>query len=270
MTTFTGKAFATIRMHNGSVINMFNRSFSSWGTSIDFLDPNGTTRYKMAIDQVYMKNKYRCACFTYSFTASAISMSPRVVLYVPGKNSSNDSNENSSASGDGSDGSSSSETESSPFSWAYPIFELICPTISSIGNGVYQLTWWSNVDNYNAIKDENGTYIYNPTQIKKFSEYSLSSNASRSGSCANIVCTAPLHFENLMQNGTDKNCYFATPVIKRIAIIDVIPNNYYVTDFSGAGGGDGIGMHSHLNNNDGGFAAAVFMPSAIMKPFTWS
>ena len=61
-----------------------------------------------------------------------------------------------------------------------------------------------------------------------------------------------------------------TPVIYNIAVVDVLTGQGYITDFSGGGGDGGVGMHSHLSTNDGGFAAAVFMPSAIMKPFTWS
>lgn len=247
MITNTGKTIATIKSTDGSVINIFNRTFYSWGSTIQFKNSSGKSIYSMAIDQSYISNQYRCACFTISYSNSALSMTPNLVLHVP---------DMTALSNNG--------------IVAYPLFELISPTINKTGES-YQLTWWSNVDDYSKLVNNNGIYTYEREKIKKFSQSTISSEKSTNLS-GSILCTAHVYFERLSQvgSGTFESSATETPIIRSIAIIALITGQGYVTDFSSGGDDGGIGMHSHLDNNDGGFAAAVFMPSAIMKPFTWS
>jgi hypothetical protein len=71
--------------------------------------------------------------------------------------------------------------------------------------------------------------------------------------------------------GVQDTYHSLIPIIDTPAIAAVSKNDGYVLDFetgTGSGGG-GIGMHSHTSNDDGGFAAAVFMPSASIRPINW-
>ena len=249
MITNNGKTIAIVKMPDGSVLNIFNRTFYAWGAKITFQDQNGKSRYTIAIDQSYISNQYRCACFTRSYSNNTIGMTPYLVLYVPDM---------------------SKKTDDSVT--AYPLFEMISPAINHTGT-VYQITWWSNVKDYSKLtKNDEGIYTYSADQIKRFSQSTIATE-SASSTCGNILCTANLTFEKLKQTGTGAfdSSFRMTPVIHDIAIVAMVTGQGYITDFSSGGDGEGgIGMHSHLNNNDGGYAAAVFMPSAIMKPFTWS
>ena len=247
MITNTGKTIATMKVPDGTVLNIFNRTFYSWGKTINFQDDRGKSRYSIAIDQSYISNQYRCACFTRSFANNAIGMTPYILLYVPDLSKTTDNG-----------------------TTAYPLFELISPSINYTGN-IYQLTWWSNVKDYSKLENVNGIYKYDAEKIKRFSQSTIATE-TESNTCGNILCTAQLYFEKLKQTGSgafDSNIRM-TPIIRNIAIVTLLTGQGYITDFSSGGGDGGIGMHSHLSNNDGGFSAAVFMPSAIMKPFTWS
>jgi hypothetical protein len=63
-----------------------------------------------------------------------------------------------------------------------------------------------------------------------------------------------------------------TPVITNPLILSLNTGYGYITDFAtntNGGGNGSLPMHSHTSVTDGGFAAAVFMPSAVMRPFNW-
>lgn len=247
MITNTGKSIVSIKTNEGIVISIFNRTFHAWGSTINLNDMQNNKRYNIAIDQSYITNQYRCACFSMSYANNSLRTTPHLVVYAPDMS-----------------------TKSNNGITAYPLFELISPSVNKTGD-IYQLTWWSNVANYSQLTQINNIYQYDPSVIKKFSQSTISSEKSTNSS-ANLLCTAHIYFEKLKQSGS--GTFDArpriTPVIHHVAIVDVITGQGYVTDFSSGGDDGGIGMHSHLDNNDGGYAAAVFMPSAIMKPFTWS
>ena len=248
MITDVGRTVACVKTADGTVLNIFNRTFYNWGTNIVFKDERGNNRYNVIVDTSYVTNCYRCACFTRSFATRAIDNSPQILLYVP------------------------TSAQSSAFGiTAQPLFELISPTIAK-NEDIYQLTWWSNVEDYSQMaQGSGGTYEYDPSKLKMFSTNTLGDEAENS-SCAKILCTAMMNFERLVQvGGSSKDASPRwTPVIRNVAVIAVITGEGYITDFSTGGSGGGIGMHSHLSNDDAGFAAAVFMPSAVMKPFNWS
>jgi hypothetical protein len=95
-----------------------------------------------------------------------------------------------------------------------------------------------------------------------------------------VLCTANLKWEKLATtinfgNKVKDIVPKFYPIITNVIVLAIIRGQGYVTDFA-AGGGDGSGVytsiniHSHTATNDGGFAAAVFMPSAVMKPLNWS
>jgi len=93
-----------------------------------------------------------------------------------------------------------------------------------------------------------------------------------SSSACKILCTAPIYWEKLKMGAYDDKAY-STPIVRNIAILACVQGEGYIVDFStggGGGGGDGgAKMHNHLNNQECGFAGAVFMPSAMPRIISW-
>lgn len=252
MIVHVGKTVPLIQLPDGSAICFYNRTMEIWTDNIRYATPDGIIKYIAIIDDSYRVNHYRCGCFVRTALHCPIdNTSGNVLLYVP----------------------DSVNNEGYGIT-AYPLFEMITPVISVVNAHNYQLTWWSNVANVKELtKSDDDSYVYEPYSILKFNPpYSGVDALNSSGSVAKILCTGTIEFEDLIQIGGGSVSAFSRPVpiLRRIAITAVITGEGLVTDFTNGGNGNGIGIHSHLNNEDGGFAAAVFMPSAIMKPMNWS
>ena len=156
---------------------------------------------------------------------------------------------------------------------AIPVYEAITPNISKYGDGLCQLSWWSNTSSVLSPDSGNSQhYTYDSSKILKFSLNDLGDAAQKNTNCSKILCSAAIVWENLRQdNGPGSSTYYwDMPVITNIAIVQCISGEGLVTDFSTGGGNGGIGMHSHTNNNDGGLAVATFAPSAMIRPISWS
>ena len=176
----------------------------------------------------------------------------RPVIYIPNSVS---ENSNTGSTDNGTDGISCT-----------PLYECIFPTIGINASGNAQLTWWSNTKEIiNA--DEYGKYLYDSSKIQKFFANGYSSIQLKMG-VSKILCSAPIYWERLKFEGYDVNPH-RSPVIRNISIIKCINNEGYVLDFVSEGGDGSMRMHSHTNTMDGGFAAAVFMPSAVPRPMSW-
>lgn len=263
MITEVGKTVPLIQFPDGTAICFYNKCMTSWDANIKYSSADGVVRYIVVIDDTYRVNEYRCGCFVRTWTHMGIDSKEQILLYVPR------STDNNAVVTDKMIGP---PTPQQAGVTALPIFELISPVISKVNGGKYQLTWWSNVSNVNDLVKSGDAYEYNPEAIKRFSRKTIADETETS-TCAKILCTAPIEFEDLIHvsgGGADAMPRMV-PIIRDIAVTTVIAGEGYVTDFTtGGDGGGGIGMHSHLSNDDAGFAAAVFMPSAVMKPMNWS
>lgn len=230
-----GKSIAIARLTDGSVLSMFNNTLIGMETTVNFHDKDGP-RYTMSIDQTAFTNKYRCAYYSRSLPQGSMDMTPHLILML----------------------SSNSTVQ--------PIYEFISPAITCIKQDMVQLSWWSNVE----ASKFNGSY--DATALVRFSSSNLYVDTNIAA--YKILCTATIRWEYLKQMGAgagDAN-FMMVPIIDTPAIAVVIKNEGYVLDFetgTGGGGGGGLGIHSHTSNDDAGFAAAVFMPSAHIRPLNW-
>lgn len=248
-----GKTIASIR--RGSVVyNFFNATIVE-STNVNFVDEvvkkDGTSsvRYVFNASNTAGYN-YRALHYTRSYTDDALDLSVHPVLYV----------------------SSYGSYDTHYGVPAVPLYEAIAPSICKYGDGIYQLSWWSNTNGVLTPDSNDSTnYTYDSSKIMKFSTTSLG-DVQQNANCSKILCTASISWERLKQtNGTAVDtAYWDVPVIEHVTILQCINGLGYVTDFSTGGGKSGIGMHSHIDNNNGGLAVATFAPSAMMRPISWS
>ena len=238
-----GKTSAIVRL-NDYVVNMVNATIpASMSAGINILDFDGATiRYSMAINADGVNA--RCLMFARSFAGDAMSATLRPVIYVP---------PNVQDAGMGG-------------VTCIPLYECISPCASKLINGNEQLTWWTNMD---EMPDSNGYggYIYDYAKVHKFRSNDLNESSANTSACK-ILCTAPIYWERLQMANYDNRVY-NTPVIRDIAILTVVQGEGYIVDFMSGGSGSGIKMHNHLSNLEGGFAGAVFMPSAVPRVMSW-
>lgn len=239
-----GKSVASTHLFNGTIITMFNQIVNVT-TQINFKNANGDVKYTLAADTSAQANKYRCAQYIVSMSQASLAKTPRMVLYIQ----------------------SSTVINATTGITVNPLYEFISPTITRLGFENYQLTWWCNSDELVS------TSLYDDIKIKKFSQNQLDSFTPTANS-TQILCSANLRWELLSQDGGGIKDAFPvlTPIIRNPVILSTKTGYGYVTDFasnSGGGGGNGMSLHSHTSVTDGGFAAAVFMPSAVMRPFNW-
>ena len=240
-----GKTTAIVRL-NDFVINMVNATIDSRMTGgIQVYDDDGETlRYTLSIDSSGVDA--RCLMFARSFTGDSIDSLLRPVLYVP---------------------PSVEDVQTSGVT-CIPLYECISPSAAMLVNGNYQLTWWTNFDSAPSL-DVNGRYSYDYSAVHKFRTSELGDVTDNATACK-ALCTAPIHWERLKMEGYDDRVY-TTPVIRDIAVLACVAGEGYIVDFSTGGSGGGVSrMHSHINNSECGFAAAVFMPSATPRVMSWS
>lgn len=248
MWTDIGKHSTTINK-NGYIYSFYNRTCLDIGDSIRFYDRAGSNAYTIQPDSAASSNAYRACYFSVSLGATPLDGKPRILLYIP-------------------DSITVSNPDSSTVSYAFPLFETISPFVSSNGKGDYRLSWWSNVEDISKLKDINGCYQYDQECIKKFSNGVFQQPTQSS---AKILCTADLTWRELKQSGggITNNYFLSYPVVRNVSISVLIKGQGYVTDFAVDGGGGGLSVHSHTSIMDGGYAAAVFMPSAGIRPTNW-
>lgn len=246
-----GKTVATVRLLDGNVVNFFNKTHNMTG-SVIYKDASNTQElYRYNADTNEASGQYRACYFTRSFAQSADDVAPNMLFYIP-----------------------NSKLVGEPPYLAMPLYQFISPSITRLGADEYQISWWSNVENYK----ESDTYekIYNDDRLYKFNAKDPSIDSGKANGITKILCTANIHWEQLFisTNGAGQGLQSKlTPIIVNPVILAAISGEGFITDFStgeGGGGGGGMSMHTHTSNLDGGFAAAVFMPSATMKPVNWS
>lgn len=250
-----GKTPAVIRMKDGGILSFFNNGIYLPTSQITYADETGKIRYTMNINSTDRNAHNRALHYVRSYPSGLVNgiEQQRLVLFTDPH-----TNRRSQAS--------STSTVQQNLS-ATPLFEVISPQIYTDGDN-YQMTFWTNITDASKVQDNN--YVYTPSDILKVSEQNM--QVAESALSAKALCTCPIHFELLRQitNNVEDRCHL-TPVIKQIGVIMVIKNGNFIFDFAGGGGNTGFKKHMHTNAlTDAGFAVAVFAPSAIITPLSWS
>lgn len=243
-----GKTPAVVRLQDGCVITFFNTTIIS-NDNIAFKDTNGNDRYLLTVDTATQTNKFRALHFIRSYPQSALDNTPRVVPFTHRLN-----------------------TASNTGMTADFLYEVISPQIGKSDDGIYQMTFWTNVTDASKItQNNNGTFDYDPTAVLKFSTERLGDIDDLQGG-TKILCSALLHWELLSQvgGGITDSVRRLTPVIQNVSVLAKITGENYATDFSsGSDGGGGARIHNHADNHNSGFAYAVYSPSSIIRPLSW-
>lgn len=246
MISDVGKNPCSIRLMDGTVLNFFNKTIPSSGT-YTYKDKNNKVKYSVRFSDQDAKNTYRACFYFRSYPNAMIEKEAHPLINL----------HKIDLSGSG--------VINADF-----IYEFISPSICKIAD-VYQLSWWCNLDTTKIDTEliSSGKIPYDKTYVKKFKTNDLQSVSSESSSsCVKALCTASLSFQHLQQSFSKSNPDRITPVVRRITILGTISGQGFVTDFS-TGNGSGMSIHAHTSTDDGGFAAACFMPSAIMRPLNW-
>lgn len=239
MITDVGKITPSLFMGDGSIYTFVNETIttSSW----IYRDTNNVQRYATTIQNSALSAKNRALHFYRSYPGSNFGATKIPVVYLP-----------SSTQG-------TSAGAASQF-----LYECIAPQIAINKEQVFQLIFWTNVTSTDKFTQDTNTgeIIYDQTNVVKFENDELGNIDSDS---IKVLCSANINFELL---STDTTTRMQTPVIRKIMVLDKINDGNVITDFAG-GGGNGLKIHNHADNNNGGFAFSVYAPSSIMRIMSW-
>lgn len=239
MITDVGKTTPSVFMGDGSICTFINETITN--ASWDFKDTNNKSRYKTVIQSSALANKNRALHFYKSYPGAGFKSLKIPVVYIP-------------------KGTKPSETGAA----TQFLYECIAPQISVNKEQVFQLFFWTNVSSMDGMtKDANGEIEYDQKNVVKFSTDSLGDLTS--DSVTKLLCTANINFELL---STASSSRMLVPVIRKITVLDSINDGSCITDFAG-GGGNGLKIHNHADNKNGGFAFGVYAPSSIMRVLSW-
>lgn len=235
MTTDVGKTTPSIFMGDGSVYTFVNDTITngSW----KFRDTTNSIRYTTSDSQA-VAAKYRALHFYRSYPGSRYSTVKIPVIYIP----------------------KSVETSAQGASTQF-LYECMSPQIAVNKEQVFQLFFWTNVTSTDDMNKENDEITYNQNSVVKFSNEDMD---VETGS-VKVLCSANINFELL---STTEITRMQMPVIRKISVLDVVNDGNVVTDFAG-GSGNGLKIHNHADNNNGGFAFGVYAPSSIMRVLSW-
>lgn len=239
MVTEVGKSVAVLCLPDGSTVNIFNKQLPTIPTAgLHFTRPDGSEAYVINYDASYATA--RGAVFRRALGQNSVSENDVPLIYAP-----NDQNVCSI------------------------LFQVMSPTIHQFDENKYQLSWWTNLENCDPETISSHTYL--DYTVHKFDASNL--DIENDSSNTKALCTAYIKFEKLKCSGggtsSDGDAFQIYPIITRPIIVYAQKGQGFIVDFATGGGGGGIGVHAHTSVQDAGFAAAVFMPSAIMKPFNW-
>ena len=247
MITDVGKTPASTILPDSSIVTFFNGTIKQ--TSVKYVGLNGSERYNVQGTGIDITNKHRALYFIRSFPGSGFGATvPLPVVYIP-------SSINQNTQGN------------SSVSCSF-LYECIAPQICCNDSGVYQIIFWTNTDDASKLStNASGETLYSQDAVTKFKTDSLGDTESVSTS-VKLLCSANIDFELLSSSlGGGRQL---TPVIKKIIVLAAISNENYATDFAGGGSGGGLKVHTHINNDNGGFAFACFAPSATINPISWT
>ena len=155
-----------------------------------------------------------------------------------------------------------------------PLFECISPLATYVNKkGLANLLFWTNLKSGTSFKTNESEYKYDASKILKIKNSEINSftfeeNTVTRALCAVTIEFRPLYVKYSISSGeTDVKRFPSSliPIAKDIVVLKEEMADSPVLDFSTGGGGGGgssapISRHAHINNNDCGFAFAVFHP----------
>lgn len=239
MITDVGKTTPSLFMGDGSIYTFVNETISQ--ASWIFKDTNNAVRYTTSIQSSALTAKNRALHFYRSYPGSRFGAIKIPVVFIP----------------------YSTQSSSSGAATQF-LYECIAPQITVNKEQVFQLIFWTNVNGTADFKEDtsSGEIMYSQKDVVKFSNDELGNIEATS---TKVLCSANINFEMLTPTNAAR---MQVPVIRKIVVLDTISDGNVITDFAG-GGGNGLRIHNHSDNNNGGFAFGVYAPSGVMRVLSW-
>lgn len=243
-----GRTVCNLTSPSGDIYAFFNSEIINKSKVNYYETQIAQSKYRIEFSEIERKKKYRALHYSRYLPNGVLEASPRIVPFVY-----------YSAAGDATQIIS-------------PLYEVITPTLGKLpGRPGFNLMFWTNLSEKKntLIKDSLGVYKYDPSKILKFENDKLE-EIDLDNYSIKLLCSAQITWEKLRTVGgvaNDSKRYF-TPVVKEVFILMAQEGNIAI-DFSGGGTGSGMRRHNHADNNNGGFAYAVFAPGTSLQPINW-
>jgi len=243
-----GRTACTLSAPNGDVYAFFNAEIENKATINYYEKHIAKSKYRIEFSEIEKKKKYRALHYARYLPNGILEATPRVVPFVY-----------YDAAGD------TTQIIS-------PLYEVITPTLGNLpGRPGVNLIFWTNLSEKNNTlkKDSLGAFEYDRTKILKFENDKLE-EVDLDNYSIKLLCSAQVTWERLRTVGGSANDakQFVTPVVQQVYVLMVQEGNIAI-DFSGGGTGVGMRRHNHADNNNGGFAYAVFAPGTSLQPINW-
>ena len=243
-----GRTACVLTAPNGEVFAFFNSVISNKDTVSFFAPGYEFSKYRLVYGEVEKRSEFRALHYSRFLSNGVLSPLPRVVPFDKEGAVANDSSIIVS-----------------------PLYETITPSAGKLpGKPGIQLMFWTNLTERTVSlkKDPIGAYIYDPDKILRFENDKLEEIDLDSYSIK-LLCSALITWERLRASGgtTNDTNYVVTPVIKAVYVLMLQEGNITI-DFSGGRSG-GMRRHNHADNNNAGFAYAVFAPGTSLQPINW-
>ena len=242
-----GRNSCNLSAPNGEVFAFYNSVIDNKQDIVYYENSVTYPKYRIVYGEVEKKRKYRALHYTRYLPNGALDPVPRVVpfLYFD-------------AAGDATQVVS-------------PLFEVITPTVGRLpGRPGFNLMFWTNLsEKKNTLeKDSNGIFLYDKSKILRFENDKLE-EVDLDDYSIKLLCSAQIMWERLKTIGGSVNDAgpLLTPVIRSVYVLMVQEGNIAI-DFSGGGMG-GMRRHNHSDNDNAGFAYAVFAPGTSLQPINW-
>lgn len=279
MTAFCGRSICTLMTPDGTERIAFFNSMIKETSNILFYGDSGQLRLKIPLTGNETGEGQRCLHYARYNTGNALGNLQRV---VPMRTTETEliSSSNGSNSSGGSSGSEAVSTSNSSdnqgddedldvINISRPLYEVISPSILDMeGSKTDMFLFWSNVLETPST-NFSGKYKYDPDIILKFDEHNLD-DVDLDASSTRILCSALISWDSLKTESSliSDSCTRWTPTIENVYIVGLF-NDGLIVDFGAGSGRNGMGIHNHSNNNQGGFAYAVPAPGTSLDPINW-
>ncbi len=235
---------------NGDCFAFFNSVLTLTGDVSYFAAGYGPARYRLELSAVEKRSAFRALHYSRFYANGALDSTPRPVPFDDGNHS---------------DASTIAVS---------PLYETITPCVGKLpGRAGFNIMFWTNLsERRNTLqKDAVGAYIYDSSKILRFENDKLE-DVDLDSYSVKLLCSALIAWERLRASGGSVNDagYVVTPVVRAVYVLMVQEGNIAI-DFSGggSGGSGGLRRHNHADNNNAGFAYAVFAPGTSLQPICW-
>ena len=257
MTTFCGRTICNIMSPDGKdKVALFN-SMVEDSANIIYYDQSDTIKYQMPLTSQEKQSGYRALHYCRYRNNSQLETVRRIVPFYD-------------ISLQTAEQTYKTVSPEQTYKTVSPLYEPIGPSLlDNPGSKNDFIVFWTNIKDVTIPVDAFGSYVYKTENIHHFDETNLD-EADLESSSTRMLCSALIGWDILKSSGTvttDINPEW-TPIILSVNILSINTDGLAV-DFS-SGSGTGIGRHNHSNNDQGGFAYAVFAPGTSLTPINWT